>query len=211
MAGYKCTSVGCYSYQDPPTNTLFQTLQARINQLLPVIDPSTTLIKVNGILGKGTTIAALVILDYIGQTNAGAAAAAAPGARDAYERINSPEDLANNAQFVSDIMTLYIRALGSQPVAVAPTNAAQPSAVQIATTTANAPIKASGPQGQALINNVKARKSGLSTSLLDIIPPGVAYALGGLFAVGTLAAVFIGVSKKRKGGAAPAPVGNWFR
>lgn len=211
MAGYKCTSVGCYSYQSPETNTLFMRLQTLINQLLPTVDPSTAQIKVDGILGKGTTQAALVILGVIGETNAGAAAAAAPGARDAYAAINGPGDLANQAQYVVDIMSLYIRAQGAQPAAPPATTAAAPTTVALATTTANAPIKVSTPQAQNVINNVKATKSGLSTSLLDVIPPWLAYASGGLLAVGTIVAIAVGTKRKRSGAKAAAPVAGWLR
>jgi hypothetical protein len=210
MAGYKCTSIGCYSYQSPETNTIFQTLQARINQLLTAIDPSTPPIKIDGIIGKGTTSAALVILDYIAQTDTGTAG---PGARSAYDSIGTPEQLAANAQFVNDVFALYTRSKGSTPATSTEPPTPQPSPMQLATTSANAPVKVSSPEAKALINNVKVRKSGLSTSLLDIIPPWLAYTSGGVLAVGTLVAIVVGAKRKKSGSSASAPAavaGRWF-
>lgn len=205
---YKCTSIGCYSYQSPETNTLFQRLQTVINQFATAaaFDP----IKVDGIIGKGTTEKALIVLGYIGELDGGVMGASA---RALENGINGPEQLAGNAQTVVDTLTLATKtpppAIASQITApgALPAPTPQPSPTQIATTTANAPTKTTSPTTAGLINNIKARNPALATSLLDRVPPVVAYVGGALFAIGAIATVV--VTKKRRGSTAPAVAGRW--
>jgi hypothetical protein len=210
---YKCTSVGCYSYQSPDTNTLFQRLQTLINQFAPVAVFDS--IKVDGILGKGTTEKALIVLGYLGELDAGPVGA---GATALEAGINGPDQLAANAQAVVDTLTLATKvsstsAIGAQiaPPAPLPAPTPQPSAGQIATTTANAPAKTTSPATQSRINAIKLSKPALATSLLDSVPPWVAYIGGGLLAAGALAAVAIGMKKQRAKSSSPAVAGRWYR
>lgn len=210
---YKCTSIGCYSYQSPETNSLYQRLQTVINQFAAaaVFDP----IRIDGIIGKGTTEKALIVLGYLGELDQGVMGASA---RALEGQINTPEQLANAAQTVVDILTLATRqppaaiaAQVTQPAPLPPPTP-QPSVTQIATSTANAPTKSSSPATKNMINTIKLKNPGLSTSLLDSMPPIVAYIGGAALAVGALAAVVI-ASKKRKATAstAPAVAGRWYR
>lgn len=206
-SSYKCTSVGCYSYQSPETNTLFQRLQTVINQFAnaAVFDP----IKVDGIIGKGTTEKALIVLVYLGELDGGVVGSSA---RALEAGINGPEQLAANAQAVTDTLTLATRqppaAIAqqvTQPAPLPPPTPA-PSATQLATTTANAPAKTSSQTTQIKLNAIRVGKPDLAVSLLDRVPPIVAYIGGAALAAGAIAAVVI--SKRRRSGAtAPAVAG----
>jgi hypothetical protein len=111
--GYKCTSAGlCYSYQSADTDALFKRLQSLVNQFAAAaaIEP----IKVDGIIGKGTTETVLYVLQVLGETDKGVVGSSALSIADA---INGPEQLAASAQVVVDLLTLATK---SQAVAVSP-------------------------------------------------------------------------------------------
>lgn len=194
MAGnYKCTSVGCYSYQSPETNTLFQRLQTLINQFAPSagIDP----VGVDGIIGKGTTQAALVVLESLIDSaqanpanNTSAAILTSATALDA--AINGPEDLAALAQDVVNTLTLAASSqlLATVPAMPLPAPTPAPSPTQIATTSANKPPSATSQASQIKLATI-GKKSGLSTSLLDVLPPWASYVGGAALALGAIFAV----------------------
>lgn len=205
---YKCTSVGCYSYKSPETNTLFQRMQTVINQFAnaAVFEP----IKVDGIIGKGTTEKALIVLGYLAELDGGVVGGSA---RALESGINTPEQLANNAQAVTDTLTLASRqppaAIASQitqPAALPPPTP-QPSPTQIATTTANAPTKTTSQSTQIKLNAIRIGKPDLAASLLDRVPPIVAYIGGAALAAGAIAAVVISKRRRAGGNAAPAVAG----
>jgi hypothetical protein len=208
---YKCASIGCYSYQSPETNALFQRLQATTNQFAKALafEP----LKVDGIIGKGTTEIVLLVLGYLGESDAGPVGASAKALEAG---LNTPEQLAVNAQAVTDTLTLATKqsAIASQTtVAVAlPAPSPGPTAVQKATTSANAPASSTNPAVQQRINTIKISRPALSTSLVDRVPPWAAYASGAALALGALAAVGISIYKRRRSSApaTAAPVG-WFR
>jgi len=208
---YKCTSVGCYSYQSPETNTLFQKLQATLNQFAPALAFSP--IKVDGIIGKGTTEVALLTLLYLGELDNGVVGSAA---RALEAGINTPEQLALNAQSVLDTLTLAIKQPPAQiaqqlaPPSPLPPPTPQPSTTQLATTTANKPPSSSNPNVQNSLDSLKKRKPALATSLLDHVPPAAAYIGGAALAIGAIAAVVI--AKRRREAKSTAPesaVAGW--
>lgn len=206
---YKCTTIGCYSYRSPETNTLFQRLQTVINQFAAAVafDP----LKVDGIVGKGTTEKTLIVLGYLGELDQGVMGASA---RALEGQINTPEQLVNAAQAVIDVLTLATRqppaAIAAQLTQPAPLPAptAQPSAAQLVTTTANAPTKTTSTATQNLISSIKLKRPALATSLVDRVPPWAAYVSGAALAIGAIAAV--AVSMKRRKQAAPAVTGHWY-
>lgn len=209
---YKCGSVGCYSYKSPETNTLFQRLQSTVNQFANALAFSP--LKVDGIIGKGTTEATLVVLLYIAELDSGVLGGSA---RALEAGINTPEQLANGAQAVLDTLTLATKTppppLVGQigPTTPLPSPTPAPSATQIATTTANSPTKASSAVTADLIKQVKLKNPALATSLLDVVPPWVAYVGGAALAVGAIAAAVV-ASKRRKASAGAAPaVAGWYR
>jgi len=200
---YKCASVGCYSCESPETNTLLQKLQTAINQFAKGL--SFVPVKIDGIIGKGTTQAAIIVLDFLSGVDKGVVGAEATKLSD---QIGTPEQLTLAAQRVVDVIALATKqsAIASQttPVAALPPAQAEPSTVQLVTTSANAPLQPLSPTTQQHIDAVKAKKPGLSTSLLDRVPPWAAYASGAALAVGILTAVVIG-SKRKKKALGPAP------
>jgi hypothetical protein len=207
-ASYKCTSVGCYSVNSPDTNTLFQQLQTRVNQFAASagIDP----IGVDGIIGKGTTQAALVVLEMLidaananpMNTSSGAILTSAT-ALDA--AINGPEDLAGLAQDVTNTLTLAASSqlVGTMPPAPLPAPTPAPSAIQVATTSANKPASAKTQAAQLKLTSIGS-KSGLATSLLDVLPPWASYVGGAALAIGAIVAV---VKMKRGRQSTPAVAG----
>lgn len=202
---YKCTSIGCYSYQSPETNALFQTLQTRINQLAGPAGIAP--VKVDGIIGKGTTEAALLVLDYIATTATDTTVISVAGGLEA--SISTVENLATGAQSVVDVITLALKqtAIAQQaPAAPLPVPTPAPSPTQIATTTANKPTTATTAVAQNKINAVQMSRPALATNILDRMPPWLAYASGGLLAAGALVAVV--AAKRRK--SAPAVAGRWW-
>jgi hypothetical protein len=214
MADYKCASVGCYSYQSPEKNQQLLKLQTAINQFstAAAFEP----VKVDGIIGKGTTQAALIVLGYLGEIDPqGLIGASARGLED---QINTPEQLTLGAQAVIDILTLAARqppaAIASQVLPAAPipaTAQAQPSVAQLVSTTANKAPTATSQAAQLRLNAVALKKSNLSASLFERLPPWASYVGGGLLAAGALAIV-ITTARKRKTAAAataPAAVGHW--
>lgn len=210
-SSYKCTSVGCYSVNSPDTNSLFQQLQTLVNQFAVSagIDP----IGVDGIIGKGTTQATLVVLEAL--IDAAAAnpmnTSAVPvqtsaSALDA--SINGPSDLASLAQDVVNALQLAASAqlMGTLPPAPLPPPSPAPSPIQVATTSANKPAAAKTQAAQLKLGNIYAGKSGLSTSLLDAVPPWASYVGGAALAVGAI--VFAVKSRKAK---TSAPVSGYRR
>ncbi len=199
MADYKCTTVGCYSYQSQDKNQQLMKLQSAINQLASaaVIPP----IKVDGIIGKGTTQSALVILDYLGSIDENGVIGGS--ARSLENQISTPEQLTLGAQAVLDLFTLAIRqppaAIAGQITAPQPLPAVQatPSITQLATTGANKPTTSTSALTQQKLANLKLRKVNLSTSLLDVIPPWATYVGGAALAIGALAIVVTTVKKRR--------------
>lgn len=205
-APYKCTSLGCYSCNSPETNTLFQKLQTVTNQF--AAGAGNPLLKVDGIIGNGTTQAVLNVLIWIGETDQGVVGASARAIED---QINGPEQLTVNAQAVVDTLTLASRssAVASQatPPAPLPAPSTSPSILQLATTTANSALKATTPAaqqryGQIMLNPKKSAMTADLSSLVKRLPPWVAYATGGLLIAGAIAAA-MSAAKKRKT-AAPA-------
>ena len=204
---YKCTSVGCYSYQSADTNILLQRLQTLINQFANAL--VFTPIKVDGIIGKGTTEKALIVLGYLSELDKGVVGASAKALE---AQIGTPEQLTVGAQAVVDTLNLATRqppsALVGQisPAAPLPSPTPAPSTTQLVTTTANMPTSSSSAATQNILNTARLKNSALSTSLIDRVPPWAAYASGAALAVGVLVAVVVG-SKRKK--AAPAPVAGW--
>jgi len=207
-ANYKCTSVGCYSYQSPETNVLLQKLQTVINQFAQVIvfDP----IKVDGIIGKGTTEKALVVLGYLDETDKGVIGQAA---RALEAQINTPEQLTMAAQAVTDTLVYATKqsALAAQttPAAPLPAPTPAPTTAQLATTTANVPTKTTSPATKSRINAVRINNPALKASLLDRMPPWAAYASGAALALGALVTVLT-VSKRRRAAAAAPVAGRYW-
>jgi hypothetical protein len=199
MGGYKCASVGCYSYQSIETDTLFNKLQATINQFAQGL--AFTPIDVDGIIGRGTTEVTLLVLDFLAEADPGPIGASA---KSLSSGINSTEQLAANAQAVVDTLTLATRqskvASQTTPIAALPPAVAEPSAATKATTMANAPLKTSSPAVQQRLDAISKAKPALAASLLDRVPPWSMYAGGAALLIGTLAAVGIAVSKKKKSG-----------
>jgi hypothetical protein len=211
MADYKCASIGCYSYQSPEKNQQLQRLQTAINQFAQAA--AFQPLKVDGIIGKGTTEAALIVLGYLAELDKGVVGSAAAGLE---AQINTPEQLTVGAQAVLDLLTLALKQppaqIASQITQPAPLPAPtpSPSTVQLATTTANKPPTTSSPTTAARLNQLQITRPALSTSLVDRIPPWAAYVSGAALALGALAAV-IGLSKKRKAaGASPVVAGRWY-
>lgn len=213
MASYKCTSVGCYSVNSPDTNTLFQQLQTLVNQFAVSagIDP----IGVDGIIGKGTTQATLVVLEaLIDAANANpmntSSAAVQTGASALDAAINGPSDLAQLAQDVVNTLQLAAGAqiLATLPPAPLPPPSPAPSAIQVATTSANKPPAPKTQAAQLKLGNIYGQRSGLSTSLLDAVPPWASYVGGAALVAGAIA---LAVKSKKAKGKASAPVSGYRR
>ena len=210
MAGYKCTSIGCYSYQSPETNALLQKLQTLTNQFAQVLGFAP--LKVDGIIGKGSTEAALLVLTYLSEADQGVLGASAKSIEG---NISTPEQLVLNAQPAADIMALASKQknIASQMTAPAalPAPTPAPSTTQLATTSANAPIKSTSPTVQAKLQEIKATKPALSTSLLDRIPPWASYVSGAALVLGAIS--IVAYNRKRSArsssASAPAAVAGW--
>ena len=201
MAGYKCTTRGCYSYQSPETNALFLKLQTQINQFAQMLAFTPLKTPVDGIIGKGTTEAALLVLMALSEVGPVSAQAAA-----LESGINSQEQLAANAQAVSDVLALALKqptiAKSATPATPPPAPRPTPSTTQLATTSANAPVKSTSPATQQALSQIQSANPALKTGLIDRMPPWAAYASGGLLVFGTLA--LVGFVLKRGGRAAAA-------
>jgi hypothetical protein len=203
MAGtYKCGTTGCYSYQSPETNVLFQRLQVLINQFSAIggFQP----IRVDGIIGKGTTEAALLVLIALYEADAGAIG---QKARTIEAAITGPESLAQLAQPVVDTLSAALTqapAVASQllPAGPMPAPTAKPPTTVVATSTANAPITTTSQAAQLKLTALKTARPALATSLLDRIPPWAAYASGAALVLGGIAVAIVG--KRRKGATAVA-------
>lgn len=180
-------------------NTLLQKLQMTLNRFAVAL--AFPPLKVDGIVGKGTTEIALLVLAYIAENDKGVVGSSAGGLEAG---INGPEQLTANAQVVIDTLTLATRssAVASQVTAPAPLPppAPEPTSTQIATTTANAPATSTNPAVQQKLATTKAAKPKLATSLLDKLPPWAAYASGAALILGTIGAV----AYMRRGRSAPA-------
>jgi hypothetical protein len=211
MADYKCASIGCYSYQSPEKNQQLQQLQTALNQFAQAAAISP--LRVDGIIGKGTTEAALIVLGYLAELDKGVVGSSAAALES---QINTPEQLTVGARAVLDLLTLALKQppaqIASQITQPAPLPAPTPapSAVQLATTTANKPLSTSNPATATRLDQIKTSRPALTTSLIDRVPPWAAYVSGAALALGALAAV-IGLSKKRKAaGASPVVAGRWY-
>jgi hypothetical protein len=207
-SGYKCTTAGCYSYQSPETDALFKRLQTLINQFAAAA--AIAPIKVDGVLGKGTTEAVLYVLQVLGESDKGVVGSSALSIADA---INGPEQLAQYAQTVVDTLTLATKTttVAVSPPAPIPVAVPTPGAAVVATSVSNLPIAVTDPVAAAKIQAIVARKPGLKRSLLERIPPWAPYAGGGLLAIAAVA-VAVAAAKKRKGGLrplSPAVAGRW--
>ncbi len=205
--GFKCTTAGvCYSCSSPQTDALFKKLQAGINQFAASM--IFTPIKVDGILGPGTTTHAKLVLSALAGMNNGVVSGSASAINAG---IIDPSQLAANAQVVVDLFTLAGKTMNLAPAQPTPPPKASPSVTDLATTGASKPPSSSSPAVQAQVKAIQAGNPKLAASLLDVMPPWLAYASGALLAGGAIAAVVF-AGKKRKAAAAPAPaVAGFFR
>ena len=169
-ATYKCASVGCYSYQSPETNTLFQKLQATVNQFAKAL--SFTPLKVDGIIGRGTTEATLLVLLFLGETDKGPVGASATALEAG---INTTEQLVVNVQAVVDTLVLSTKqsAIAAQttPPQSLPAPTAEPTIAQKATTSANAPVASTSAAVNQRLDLIQQRKPSLKPSLINRMPP----------------------------------------
>lgn len=200
--GFRCTTSGlCYACGSAAADGLFKKLQAAINQFAAAL--IFTPIKVDGIIGPGTTTHAKLVLSQISLPQAAAINA----------QLMSPEHLAANAQVVVDALTLAAKQMNQPAAQPIPPAVPTPSATTIATTPAKKPPSSTSPQIQEQIKLIQANNPKLAASLLDSMPPWAAYVGGAALAVGALAAVVY--ATKRRGSAtaqsAQAAVAGFFR
>lgn len=200
MAGYTCKAVGCYGVSSPETHVLFMTLQSEVNRFVAGL--KLLPIKVDGIIGKGTTQTTLEVLSALGASGWWSGTKA----RDLEAAINSPSDLASRAGAVIEVLRLAASnsplAAMAQPVPPLPPTQPGPTATQIATTSANKPAQSSDPGVQQSLDAKRKQKPGLQASLIDYVPPWAAYAGGGALLLGAIGML---VMQRRKGGAASSP------
>ncbi len=206
--GFKCTSGDiCYSCNSAATDALFKRLQAAINQFAGSM--IFTPIKVDGVIGPGTTTHTKLVLSNLSNADSGVVGSSARALNDG---IFSPPQLAASAQVVTDLLVLAGKQMGAPAPTPIPPAQPSPSVATLATTEAKKPPSTTSPQVQAQIKAIQASSPKLSASLLDRMPPWLAYVGGGLLAAGAIAAVAIGMKKRRGGSASPPAVaGRWYR
>jgi hypothetical protein len=200
MAGYKCTTV-CSAVQSPETDALFKKLQTTINQFAQAMIFAP--IKVDGIIGMGTTTHAKLVLNNLAQMDQGPFGAQA---RSINEQIIMPAGLASDAQLVVDVLMLATKqpAFNATPAKPSPPAQPQPTALQLATTPANKPPSTTSPAVAAQVKDIQARNPGLKPKFWDRLPRWAPYAGGAAVALSVLAAV-IASSKKRAGTSSSVP------
>lgn len=182
-ANYKCTAIGCYSYNSPSTNADIRKLQGLINRFSTEF--GFTPIAVDGIVGKGSFAALLWTLQALSI----AGGTFGPTATEWFAALNKPEDVFVPGVMPALIFVLEQSATASNLPAVAPSTSATPNQIP----------RPTGSGGTAVLTQIQQIKPSTQGSIFDSVRDLPTWAKwGALFAaLGTGAYVFTKAKKSK--------------
>ncbi len=189
---YKCTSIGCYSYQSQPMNASIVALQHAINRHSES-PMGFSPIAADGVFGKGSLAALLLVLTDLSHLGDRIGPEDEQSAKNFLLLFSRPEDV---VQYLSTGPTLTMMLVGdanklgySAQVAA---SKAPPTQLPVPNTAA----------GVAVLTQLKANTPGIQGSLVDVFHniPLWGKILGGTAFLGAI--VFVATKKKKKARAA---------